>query len=305
MNRNFQINFVIFSPFPEYVSYIGGAIVPHILANQLSLIGENVYIYSNSTNSDYNINCIPWGTEIEFDKENTIVIMIAGDGEHTFEQNIPECLKNAPNVVRWLINNQLKLYPKEDKFYTYHKYWKVLEDQKIDGELSVIESNHNLFYDKGLERKGTCYLIKGNLDTEKERAIHGDVDICIDQILYNIPNTDKMKFYSDLFNKMEYFISYTPFTHTSVLAAMCGCKSIVIPKSEYDGIKFDKNKWLNEIWCAKYGIAVGLDDLPRAISTMDQVLPNIKHYEQVTQCNQVKDFVEDCYTWLEEKYNLQ
>jgi len=305
MHKNFDINFVVFSPFPEYVSYIGGAIVPHILANQLSLLGENVYIYSNSTNSDYNINCIPWGTEIEFDKENTIVIMIAGDGEHTFEQNIPECLKNAPNVVRWLINHQLKLYPKEDKFYTYHKYWRTLEDQKIDGELSVIESNHNLFYDKGLERKGTCYLIKGNLDTELERIIHKDGDICIDQILYNIPNTDKMQFYSDLFNKMEYFISYTPFTHTSVLAAMCGCKSIVVPKSEYDGVKFEKNKWLNEIWCAKYGIAVGLDDLPRAEATMDQVLPNIKHYEEVTQPTQVKDFVKDCYSWLKEKYNLE
>lgn len=306
MNKEFDINFVIFSPFPDYVSYIGGAIVPHILANQLSLLGENVYLYANSTNPKYNVTCIPWKTDIEFDPKNTIVIIIAGDGEHTFEHNIPECLKNAPNIVRWLVNNQSRMYPEDNKLYTYHKYWRVLDNQKIDGELSVIESNHHLFYDRGLKRKGTCYLMKGNLNIneEPERVIHKPEDLCIDSILYNIPDSEKMKFYSELFNQMEYFISYTPFTHTSVLAAMCGCKSIVIPKSEYEGIKFSKEKWLNEIWCSKYGIAVGLDDLPRAINTMDQVLPNIEYYENVTQPNQLKQFIEDCYEWLKIKYSI-
>lgn len=303
MEKNFNINFIIFSPFPQYISHIGGAMVPHILANQLSLAGENTYIYSNSTNPNYDINCIPWGTEIISDPENTVVIIISG-GDHIWEHNIPDCLKTSPNIVRWSIYHQPKLYPKENKFYKFHKYWDTLDNQKIDGELSIIESNHHLFYNKGLERKGTCYLIKGNLDTEPERAIHKPEDLCIDSILYSIPDINKMEFYSDIFNKMEYFISYTPFTHTSVLAAMCGCKSIVIPKSEYGGKKFNKEKWLNEIWCAKYGIAVGLDDLPRAISTMNQVLPNIKNYEEVTQPTQIKNFIEDCYIWLKEKYNL-
>jgi hypothetical protein len=148
--------------------------------------------------------------------------------------------------------------------------------------------------------------MKGNLDVnnEPERIVHKANDICIDSILYQIPNDEKMKFYSELFNKMEYFISYTPFTFTSVLAALCGCKSIVIPRKEYNGILFDKEKWLNEIWCAKYGIAIGLDDLPRAVDTMDQVLPNVNYYEQVTQINQLKTFVNDCYNWLTNKYNL-
>ena len=88
-------------------------------------------------------------------------------------------------------------------------------------------------------------------------------------------------------------------TFTSVLAAMCGCKSIVIPKSKYD-----KEKWMNGIWCSKYGIAYGMDDLPRAIATMDQVIPNIKHYLEVTQPAQLKQFIKDCYDWLEQKYNI-
>jgi hypothetical protein len=299
-----KINFILCSPTPEYAEYIGGVTVIHTLANFLSLLGENVYMYSNSTKPEYNIQCIPWGTEIDFNDENTIVILASGAGEHTYLHNISNSLLKAKNIVRWLVNEQVKLYPKENKFYKFHKYWTTLESQNIDGYLSVIESNHHLFYNKGLERKGTCYLIKGNLDTEAERAIHKPEDLCIDSILYGISNIDKMEFYSDIFNKMEYFISYTPFTHTSVLAAMCGCKSIVIPKSEYGGEKFDKEKWLNEIWCAKYGIAVGIDDISRAINTMDQVLPNIEYYENITQPNQLKQFIEDCYEWLKIKYDI-
>ena len=306
MNKEFNINFIIISPFPDYVSHIGGATVPNTLANQLALLGENVYLYANSTNPKYDVICIPWGTDIDFDHRHTIIISIAGAGEHTFENNIPDYLKNAPNVVRWLVNHQVKLYPEGNKFYTYHKYWDVLENQKIDGELSVIEIDHELFKNKNLPRNGRCYLMKGelNINTEKERIIHQPGDICIDSILYSISDSEKMKFYSDLFNQTEYFISYTPFTFTSVLAAMCGCKSIIIPKSEYNGKEFNKEKWLNEIWCAKYGMAVGVDDIPRAINTMDQVLPNIEYYENVTQPNQLKQFIEDCYEWLKIKYSI-
>lgn len=302
--KRFDINFIIYSPFPDYVSYIGGATVPHTLANQLASQGENIYLYANSTNPKYNVHCIPWGTDILFDEENTIVIIIAGAGEHTFEYKIPEKLKNASNIVRWLVNHQVKLYPKENKFYTFHKYWDTLNDQKIDGELSVIEIDHNIFNNKNQKREGICYMIKGNLDTESERAIHSSADFCIDNYFYNIPNEKKMEFLADVFNKYEYFINYTPFSFASNLATLCGCKSIVMPKSEYNGKKFDKEKWLNEIWCAKYGIAVGLEDLPRAISTMDNVLPHIKHYEEVTQLNQIKNFINDCYDWLTKKYNL-
>lgn len=293
-----KINFVVVSPMPEYIDYIGGVTVVHTLANQLSSFGENVYIYANSTNPNYNIQCIPWGTNVKFNDENTVLILVAGAGEHTYLHNVPDFFLNAKHIVRWLVNEQVRSYPPENKLYKFHQYWTTLAGQEVDGYLSVIESNHHLFYNKGLERSGTCYLIKGNLDTEPERIVHGPDDLCIDNVLYSIPNLNRMEFYSDLFNKMEYFISYTPFTHTSVLAAMCGCKSIVIPKSEYGGVKFDKEKWLNEIWCTKYGIAIGFDDLPRAISTMDKVLPNIEHYENVTQYNQVKNFIKDCYTWL-------
>lgn len=299
LNKKFDINFIVVSPFPDYISYIGGATVPHTLANELTKLGENVYLYANETNPKYNVNCIPWGTNIDYDPANTVVIVLGGAGDHINREQLPDNLKNAPNIVRWVVQHQERLYDPADKVYVYHKYWDMFEEQRIDGEMSVIEVDLELFKDRGQEREGTCYLIKGHLDEEIERAIHKQEDYCIDSVFYSIPNDKKMEFLADLFNKKEYFITYTPMTFTSQLAAMCGCKSIIIPKSKYN-----KEKWMNGIWCSKYGIAYGLDDLPRAIATMNQVIPNIKHYLEVTQPTQLKQFIKDCYEWLETKYNI-
>lgn len=285
--------FIVVSPQPTYVDHIGGITVAHTLAYNLHLFGEDVSLYADSTNPKYPLKCIPFGSELDIDVNNTIVILIAGAGEHTYLHNIPDILTQSKYVVRWLVNHQVKPYPEHNKFYKYHKYWHTLDSQKIDGELSVIEMNDGLFHNRHLPRKGNCYLIKGNLDEEAERAVHTDQDICIDHYIHSLANFDRTKFLSDVFNVTEVFISYTPLTFASVLAALCGCVSVVIPKSN-----FDKEKWISEIWCAKYGIAVGLDDIPRAVETMPLVPGMIEEYVNVTQKQQVKKFIEDCYIWI-------
>jgi hypothetical protein len=297
---NFNINFIIHSPSPEYVSHIGGIAVAHTLAHHLSLLGENTYIYANSTDPSYDkVICIPWGTDFEFDQENTIVIIIAGSGEHTFEHLIPENLKNASNIVRWLVHNQQKLYSKENKLYMHTRLWDVLDSQTIDGDLCVMDIDLDLFKDYGKKREGTCYLIKGNLDTEPERAIHNSEDYCIDSFLYNIPNLEKRKYLAEVFNQKEYFITYTPITFTSILAVLCGCKSIIIPKSDYN-----KERWMNN-YLSNNGIALGLEDLPRAINTMDKVRPNIEKFKNDIMPSQINKFVDDCYNWIIKKYNVK
>lgn len=304
MSIESKINFVIFSPFENYVEYIGGATVPHTLGHLISLQGENVYLYTNTTHPKYtNVTCIPYGTDLLFDADNTVVIFIAGGGEHTWEHKVPDCLKNAPNIVRWLVLDQNKLYNPEDKFYVFHKYWDVLEGQRVDGNLSVIEHDHTILRDRGYKREGTCYLVKGNLDTEVDRIVHSPNDFCIDSALYQVKG-NKIEFLADLFNRKELFINYTPFSHASVLAAMCGCKSVVIPKKFYGQTAFNKDKWYTDIWCTKYGIACGLEDLPQKIKEMDKVIPNILHYEEFVQQDQVRRFIRDCYIWLEAKYNI-
>jgi hypothetical protein len=298
--KNFNINFIIHSPFPDYASHIGGIAVAHTLANELMLLGENVYLYANTTDPRYNVPCIPWGTHIELDPRNTVVIIIAGDGEQLFEHYIPENLLQT-NVVRWLVHQQKRLYDTSEKLYMHNPYWNIIEGQKVDGNLCVFEIEDDLFKNRGLERKGTCYLIKGNLDTEPERVIHKPEDYCIDDVLYSIPNLEKRNFLANLFNTKEYFITYTPMTFTSTLAAMCGCKSIIIPKKEDPS----KEVWLKGSWSTKYGIAYGIDDLDRAINTMDKVIPNVVDFKNNIMPSQLNTFIEDCYDWLTEKYNIK
>jgi hypothetical protein len=294
-----KINFIVFSPFPEYITHIGGVAVTHELVNFLTLLGENAYIYSNTTSPKYNINCIPWGTDVEFDHENTVLILIAGDGEHTYEHNIPECLKKCKNIVRWLVHNQKKLYPKEDKLYSNIKHWDLLPTQKIDGYLPILDIDLELYKDLGQKREGTCYFVKGALDIEPERAIHKPTDLCLDSVLYSIPNFEKRKFMAELFNTKEYYIGYSAISFTATVAALCGCKVIIVPPSSYD-----KERLKNECLFFEHGIAFGVDDLPRAIETLPQLRSNIKQFMNEIQPQHLTKFVEDCYEWLQTKYTL-
>ena len=149
LTKKFDINFIVVSPFPDYVSYIGGATVPHTLANELTKLGENVYLYADNTNPKYNVTCIPWGTNLDYDPANTVVIVLGGAGDHINREQLPNNLKNAPNIVRWVVQHQERSYDPSDKVYVFHKYWDVFETQRVDGEMSVIEVDLELFRDKG------------------------------------------------------------------------------------------------------------------------------------------------------------
>ena len=287
-----MLKFIVVSPQPNYIEHIGGVTVNHTLAHKLQLAGEEVYLYADSTNPKYNIKCIPHGSIFDLDQDNTIVILVAGDGDQTFLPNIPAFLTEAKYVVRWQVNHQTRDYPKHNKFYKFHTYWDTYETQKIDGQLSVIEIHDNIFYDKKLERTHNCYLEKGNLDEELERMVHHPNDIFIDKYLYTLPDHQKIHFLSYIFNRCNLFISYTPLTFMSVLASMCGCASIVIPKKN-----FNKEKWRSEIWCAKYGTGVGIEEIDWSIKTLPLVPSMIDEYVNITQPQQIDQFIKDCYQW--------
>jgi hypothetical protein len=293
--KNFNINFIIFSPTPTYIDYIGGVMVNHSLAHYLTELGENSYIYANSTKKEYNTNLIPWGTKIEYDPKNTILICPAGAGEHTFEQYIPENLKEIPNQVKWLINNQTKYYPKEEKLYTYCNYFPVLENQKIDGNFLSLDIEYDIFFNKNLPRTGGCFYTKGHHIKEK---FHKDEDLNLDNI-YNLPQLQRNLYLAEIFNSKEYFICYSHRSFISALAALCGCTVIVIP---YDDTP--EKYWKENFPTFKYGIAYGKDNIKWAEDTKYLVKENLQKVQSQSIKN-IKIFINDCYTWLENKYNLR
>lgn len=58
----------------------------------------------------------------------------------------------------------------------------------------------------------------------------------------------------DIFNTHERFISYDSHTYYSIIAAMCGCTSIVIKDDNISSEEYYKNDFV------KYGISYGFED---------------------------------------------
>lgn len=69
-----------------------------------------------------------------------------------------------------------------------------------------------------------------------------------------------------VFNQVEYCISYDPHTYYSVYAAMCGCKSIIVP---LEGISKEQWQPVEEF---RYGLAYGEDELEHARQTLPKML---------------------------------
>jgi hypothetical protein len=294
MIRNFDINFVVFSQFPQYIDYIGSSTVSHTLANDLALLGENTFLYANSTPHS-NVTCIPWGTTIEYDKENTIFIVPAGAGEHTFTQDIPDFINASPNIVRHLVNRQANLYPEGNRVYTLSKYFQPLKEETLRGYLPVLNVDFNIFKNHNLPRSGRCYLIKGDEYIAGQPIYHTSDDTRLDE--YWAYSGDRMQYLADMFNKHEVFFTYNTQTFISVLAAMCGCISIILPHP-----KTSKEKLLN-FPQNKYGIAYGFDDIKSSADTLHLVEGNLRECLANNQLL-LKQFTEDCYDWLQKKYSL-
>jgi hypothetical protein len=292
--KDFDINFVVFSQFPQYLDYIGSSTVSHTLARELATLGEYSFIYANETPYSGS-SCIPWGSDIDYDNENTIFILPAGAGEHTFKNNIPNFINKSKNIVRHLVNYQVTPYPEDNKLYTLSKYFDVLPNQKLDGYMPMLNIDFDVFKNYNLPRSGRCYLIKGEEYISGQPLYHNSSDTNLDN--YWSYGENKMKYLAEMFNKHEIFFTYNTQTFIANLAALCGCISVVLPhpKTSREKIrKFPQNK---------YGVAYGFEDIQHSIDTLPLVKENLESLLQDHK-KYLKQFTSDCYTWLQNKYNL-
>ena len=105
----------------------------------------------------------------------------------------------------------------------YNQWWKGEAKSGI-AHSNFLEFQLKTYRNKNLgNRKGSAYLVrKGRgkkLDQHPAHFVHID------------PLQEKMNDQeaADFFNGIETFISYDDMTFMSVQAALCGCKSIIIP----------------------------------------------------------------------------
>ena len=215
-----------------------------------------------------------------FDKDQTVVIC-------------GEALKGVPfeakHVVRWIMNTPGVcggdgLYGEKDHIFQYHPWYPVNEKYKVQGLLTVIDLGHQLktYQNKNLpDRKGGAYLVRKGRD--KKLNQHSADFVHADPLLEKM--TDEQA--ADFFNRIETFISYDDMTFISVQAALCGCKSIIIPG---EGDRSEENlKKVNRI----KGVAYGFDDQEWVSSTAHELRT---HFEALNAENlsTIKAFYEYC-----------
>jgi hypothetical protein len=161
---------------------------------------------------------------------------------------------NAKRVVRWLLNKpgfftgKVNYGPGELYFY----YDKAFDDPSInpfpDNRLTILTMKAMYRQTNFGPRQGTCYVLrKGKGRAPDPATLDGPV-------IDDLPHEEVVA----LFNRCEFCVSYDARTMYSFYAALCGCKSIVIPEP---GIS--KEQWDPDGNSAN-GVAYGFDDLPCA-----------------------------------------
>lgn len=173
----------------------------------------------------------------------------------------------AKHVVRWIMNTPGVcggdgIYGPNDHIFQYHPWYPVHEKYTVQGLLTAIDLEYQLktYTNKNSPgRQGGAYLIrKGH---SKKHDQHPKDFVHADPLLEKMSDEEA----ADFFNQIETFISYDDMTWISVQAALCGCKSIIIP-GECDR-SAENLKRVNRI----KGVAYGLNDKEWIKSTLHEL----------------------------------
>lgn len=215
-----------------------------------------------------------------FRRDNTIVIY-------------PEYLYGNPlhakHVVRWLLyhykfENMPGAYDKSDLFFCYRQFFNNVNLNPLGLEMHINYFDNQLYrqYNFG-PRSGKCYILRKG----KSRQ---DLPEHFDGPVYDNDMTQEELV--KMFNEHEYCYSYDTQSFYSAIAAICGCKSVVVMepgKTEKDYLGKGETH---------YGIAYGdtPEQLEYAEKTKELLIKSLD-YKDRNEAN-VKAFI----PVLEEKF---
>ena len=256
---------------------------PNVLIFNVLPIGNAIYnkffseiiIISDDLNQEYNI-------------ENTLVIY--GEGV----QHNP---LNSKYIVRWIlgpvgINCGKEVYltwGKHDLVYHFNNDINM-NNKLVHKLLSYIHINPSLT-NNNKNRSGTCFAIrKGKKYNTNLIPIHPDDS-------FYIHDSTSQSDLIDIFNSKVCFISYDPLTFFNIMAALCGCISIV-NKSD----KLTKEEWYKTTAIYRYlkdkneplyGIAYGSEEIDFAMNTIHLVKDQWTNFQKYVIENSIIPFVKD------------
>jgi hypothetical protein len=282
MSINKNTTFVIWSF--NFDWKVGGIYALHFLAKKLSDRGYRVFCIANNTIRDSNVKTVSKVYAAEMAKRDNVVVI--------YPEVVPGNPLMARNPVRWIMyypgahGSGDFVYAENECKVTYHDIFVEKTDYKGCPLLHIRDSNIKNFYDMNTQdRKMDVVLIKkGQLGSQsiQERSDKylspfasglGISEITLfDEI---IASSKSMQDLNVAFNKVRYFISFDIETYHSVLSAMAGCISVIVPTDSVT-----KEELFEKLPDWKYGIAYGLGDLEHASSTKHLLYEYAEKMEQ-------------------------
>lgn len=293
-----------------------GPVVLHLLCRMLSDLGYDARVFRLRTDVQHvSIPCsrqeflrsyLPFvnrkNRQVIENQEDSVKGCVLTDWPYVDDDTIvvyPEIVFGNPlaakHVVRWFLNvNRFKAqyvglqpYGEDDLFLGFLNVFNDYQLNPSGRKVTLSYFNHDVYkrWNYG-ERKGCCFLIrKGVNRPDLPASVPG---IIIDDL------SEKEKV--EVMNKCEYFYSFDTQTAYSIVAAVCGCVSIVIPeagKSREDYTEGEAKGW---------GIAYGTspEELDFARNTQKELHALIESFDVDNQKN-VQKFLTYCRDYFKER----
>ena len=213
-----------------YTEASGGVMTLYRLAENLKTIGERAEVVSLGHDAVHPIVRKPC-------PDDAIAIY-------------PECFIDNPararRVVRWVLNtpgtigNGDGIFGNHDLIFLWSHAYHVDPHYRVAGLLSAYDFHLDFFVDQGGPRAGTCYVVrKGRGNWRRGMPAPAGWESNGNGPLHDHPTGSVSiehyalfggnEFLRAAFNRFEQFVSYDECTQLNVCAALCGCKSVVLP----------------------------------------------------------------------------
>ena len=195
-----------------------------------------------------------------------------------------------------IINN----WGEHDEVFSYGQQENMLKGVEAK-TLNLIAMDMQLGHFKNenqTDRKGYCHLFHKHTSPDAKTFLSeiNSTD------LSNWKEYGYPKYLNEEFNKHEYFICYDQLSFWPQIAALCGCKVIIMNVKDNPNAYYDYNTTSEEYRLEnplkKYGVAFGFDDLQHAIDTQHLVEDHLKEMDK-QNLETVKEF---CKFWENKCY---
>jgi hypothetical protein len=203
---------------------------------------------------------------------------------------LSELGKNVPcsHAETWGKNELVYYFLSELKFHLEPEKIGTVFKQLTNIYINPIFKRYNFE-----ERSGVCYTIR------KSHWHKNPINFYkFYEPVFNIPHDFQHTEVAEYFNTYKMFISYDPCTFLTIMAALCGCISVVYPQDN-----LTKKEWLKTTAAADYfeskdstdlyGVAYGMEDLQFAIDTIHLVKEQWEDIQQFKIKNTVIPFIND------------